>query len=264
MRAIGFLSLLLTLPLFAGITYAAEKEFGPFDEDVARIESFAGTVLVEIGDESAIRAHLEAPEDIIDDFVVSNDDGSVSVTGPRRGSNRSTTVVGNTTVIVSGGGRAEVTIGGVDATVVTTDQEPVILRLTVPKGTELAFDRFAGDATIGDIEAALTVGLLSGTIDAGSVTEAHLAINGSGEVRVREAKGALAMTVNGSGTVNVAGGAVSDLSGRINGSGDLRFDGRAETAEVSINGAGTVEIAHVDAQPRTRLAGAGRISIGNW
>ena len=64
--------------------------------------------------------------------------------------------------------------------------------------------------------------------------------------------------------IEVANGAVGELSGRINGSGSLRFNGRAETAEVAINGAGTVELAHVDAEPRTHLAGAGRISVGNW
>ena len=264
MRAIGFLPLLLTLPMFAGVTYAAEKEVGPFNQSRAVIKSFAGNLVVEIGEGSEISGLLEAPDDRIDDIEISESGGAVSITGPRLTGNRSTTVVGNTTVVVTGGGRAEVTIGGVDATVVSTDDEPVSLRLTVPAGTELTLDRFAGDATIGNTDAALTVQLLSGTVEAGKVTDAHLAINGSGGIRVRETAGALVMTVNGSGTVDVANGAVSDLSGRINGSGSLRFDGRAETAEVSINGAGTVEIAHVEAKPRTRLAGAGRISIGNW
>ncbi len=264
MRVIGFLPLLLSLPWFAGVAHAAEKEIGPFSLTRAAIESFAGNLVVEIGDSAEIRGVLEAPDDRIDDFEISEDGGTLTIIGPRISGNRSTTVVGNTTVVVTGGGRAEVTIGGVNATVVSTDEDPVMLRLTVPAGTDVALTRFAGDASVGDTEAALTVQLLSGTVDAGKVTDAHLAINGSGGIRVDESSGALVMTVNGSGTVDVAGGVVSDLNGRISGSGALRFDGRAETADVSINGAGSVEIAHVEAKPRTRLAGAGRISIGNW
>lgn len=264
MRSIGFLVLLLTLPLTAGALSAAEKDFGPFDQASAVIESFSGIVLVEVGDEPGIRAVLDGPEDAIDEISVSARDGTVTITGPRLSSGSSTTVVGNATVIVSGGGRAEVSIGGTDITVSGSGEEPITLRLTVPDGTPLTFNRFAGKATIGDTGASLTVALLSGTIDAGAVADASLGINGSGDIRVRQAGGALAMTVNGSGSITVADGAVTDLSARINGSGALRFDGRAQTADVSINGAGTVSLAHVDAEPRTHLAGAGRITVGNW
>jgi len=264
MRSLGFLVPLLTLPLIAGPLSAAEKNFGPFDQASTVIESFAGIVLVDIGDEPGIRASLDGPDDAIEEISVSERGGTITITGRQTGGSSSVTSVGNTTVVVTGNGSASVTIGNVTTTADGVDDEPVTLRLTVPNGTPLTFDRFAGKATIGDTGASLTVDLLSGTVEAGAVTEASLTINGSGDIRLRRAAGALAMTVNGSGSIDVADGAVGDLTGRINGSGTLRFDGRAETAEVAINGAGTVELAHVDAEPRTHLAGAGRISVGNW
>lgn len=264
MRSIGFLVFLLTLPLTAGALSAAERNFGPYDQASTVIESFSGIVLVEVGTEPSIRAVLDGPDDAIDDIAVSVRDGAVTIAGPRHSSGSSTTVVGNATVIVSGGGRAEVSIGGTDITVSSDNDEPITLRLTVPDGTPLTFDRFAGKATIGDTGASLTFALLSGTVEAGAVADANLRINGSGDIRVRQADGALAMSVNGSGTIDVAKGTVTDLSGSINGSGTLRFNGRAQTADVSINGAGTVSLAHVDAEPRTHLAGAGRITVGNW
>lgn len=264
MRTFGFLVLLLTVSGTAGPTAAAELEFGPFDQSNAVIDSFSGIVVVDIGDAPGIRARLDGPDDAIEKISVSERDGAVTITGPRTSGSSSVTVVGNTTVVVSGGGTAEVTIGGVDATTLETDAEPVTLTLELPRGTALSLNRFAGDATIGDTGAALTVALLGGTVDAGHVTEASLTINGSGDIRLRAASSALAMTVNGSGTIVVEDGAVRDLSGRINGSGSLRFGGRAETADVAINGAGTIDLAHVDAEPRTQMAGAGRITVGNW
>jgi len=264
MRSLGFLVPLLTLPLFAGPLSAAEKNFGPFDQASTVIESFVGIVQIDIGDEPGIRASLDGPDDAIEEITVSERGGTVAITGRQTGGGSSVTSVGNTTVIVTGNGTASVTIGNVTTTAGGVDDEPVTLRLTVPNGTPLTLDRFAGKATIGDTSASLTVALLSGTVDAGAVADASLAIIGSGDIQVRQADGALAMTVNGSGTIDVADGTVSDLTGHINGSGSLRFDGRAETAEVAINGAGTVALAHVDAEPRTHLAGAGRITVGNW
>ena len=264
MRAFGFLILLLTMPLAGGASSAAEKDFGPFDQAGALIETFAGIVRVETTDAPGIRASLDGPDDAVEKISVVGRDGAVVITGPRASASSSVTVVGNTTVIVSGGGSAEVTIGGVDATTMEPDSEPVTLRLSVPRGSALTFDRFAGDATIDDTGGALTIGLLSGTVEAGMVAEASLTINGSGDIRVRKAAGALAMAINGSGTIAVADGSVTNVSGRINGSGALDFDGRAETAEAAINGAGTIDLAHVDARPRTQLAGAGRITVGNW
>ena len=264
MRTLGFLVLMLTLPLYAGPLSAAEKDFGPFDQDRAVIESFSGVVLVEVGDEPGIRATLDGPEEALEEFSVSERDGAVAIVGPRLGERSSSTVVGNTTVIVSGGGRAEVSIGSSSVTVIGEDEERVTLRLTVPEGTPLSLDRITGKATIGDTGAPLTVALLSGTVEAGAVTDADLAINGSGDIRLRQVDGALSITVNGSGSIDVAGGAASELTGRINGSGALRFDGRAKTAEVSINGAGTVALSHVETRPVTHVAGAGSITVGNW
>lgn len=258
--AIGF-SFLFALGLAAEAA-AATLERGPYSVDKLDIQTFSGSLTIEVGTSSETSLTLEGPEEALEAIDISESDDRLIVQGPARSSSTSVTVVGDTTVVVTGSGHTEVIIGS--ASTDGAPEETVSLRLAAPAGTALAVSRFVGTATIGDLDAPVQFELLGGTVDAGRVGSAQVDVRGSGDIRLAQVRGDLGMTIQGSGSIVVEDGTVQDLVGEIQGSGTLRFGGRANTARLGINGAGTVDVAHVEREPQTRINGAGTIRVGNW
>jgi hypothetical protein len=249
-----------------GTASADEKLLGPFAAAQVTIDSFAGTLEISIGDADEISGRLNGPEESIAPFDIKTTAEGLLIRAPAHRSRSSVTVVGDTTVVASAGGSAEVTIGGIDSDdlAAARDEEPITLALTVPVGTALTIENFAGDATIAATRGPLMVILQGGVLQAVAARDPHLTIAGSGDIRLGEATGILTMAINGSGSIIVDGGATDAVSATINGAGSLRFDGHSKSAGISVNGAGTVDLAHVEARPVTRMAGAGSITVGNW
>jgi hypothetical protein len=249
-----------------GTASADEKLLGPFAAGQVTIDNFAGTLDIAIGEAEEISGRLNGSEESVASFDIETTAEGLLIRAPAHRPRSSVTVVGDTTVVASGGGSAEVTIGGLDSDdlAAARDEEPIILRLTVPAGTALTIENFAGDGTIGATDGPLMVILQGGVLQAAAARDPHLTIAGSGDIRLGEATGVLTMAINGSGSIIVDGGMTDAVSATINGAGSLRFGGRAARAGISVNGAGTVDIAHVEARPITRMAGAGSITVGNW
>ena len=71
----------------------------------------------------------------------------------------------------------------------------------------------------------------------------HVAINGSGDIRLSDVtKDTLALVINGSGDIT-AQGQVDELTADINGSGDLHAATlEAKAVQVKVNGSGDAEV----------------------
>ncbi len=238
-------------------------ENGPFKVEAVVIGPFSGQLTIAVQTHGDVTVRAEGSAEQLEKMTVTESGGQLAIRGPKTTvTSSSTTIVSNNTVIVGDGGRAQITIDGVD---VTKDAEdPVVLEVIVPAGTRVDMREFVGDAVIGDILAPLHVELLSGEVRAGQIADGDLIVQGAGNVHVASIDGQLGMVVNGSGSIAVESGRANGLNGEVNGSGSLHFGGHAETASVSVNGVGTVNVAHVDRRPHTAINGIGSVEFGNW
>ncbi len=115
---------------------------------------------------------------------------------------------------------------------------------------QVGFDsaRFAVNGC-GDIAASMPCGSVdaningSGVIGINKADEAHLKINGSGDIKVGEIS--------------------ASLTAKINGAGDITASGVVDTADLSVNGAGDIHLQNMTARmAKVRVSGASDITLG--
>lgn len=170
--------------------------------------------------------------------------------------------ISSSTVIVSGGGRASVTING--QPVDTTQEPPLEAKLTIGSDIPITLSNFVGTAQIGALSAPLDLELLNGTAELTAVNDTNVHIRGSGTVNVHQASGAMDIAVRGAGTVKVNDAQLSKLSAAVQGAGDISIQGQAHQAKLTLKGAGSIYVQAVDQEPQLSVAGVGTIKVGNW
>lgn len=163
----------------------------------------------------------------------------------------------------------------------TDDQ--ITVDVTVPPGTALILEDHAGNATIGDLDAAVTLeDLQTGRIVVGRVTAADVGITGGAAVEIGAVGGPLNVTVSGSGDIKtgpVSGNVMTRISGsgdvvigsvngkvdtKISGSGNVELGGgRADPLIVGISGSGNVKVMATVGAQEIRNSGSGKVTIGN-
>jgi len=121
----------------------------------------------------------------------------------------------------------------------------------------------AGAARIGSAESARLRGAGSGDMVVGAIRNGiTIDIAGSGDVRAAAANGPIDIKVAGSGDVAIARGSVTAMTVSVAGSGGVDFGGQAQSLKANIAGSGDVRARAVTGPVRKRVAGSGRVVVG--
>lgn len=157
----------------------------------------------------------------------------------------------------------------------------VTVQVTVPAGTKLEIDDFAGEGNVGDLRGAFSVdGMNSGKLTVGRVTTASVGIDGSGDVKLGDVDRDVSLEINGSGSIvtgRTAGKTELEINGsgeitlahangpisaEINGSGDIRIQsGVADPLAVEINGSGSLLLDGVARNQSIEQSGSGNVKV---
>jgi hypothetical protein len=140
-----------------------------------------------------------------------------------------------------------------------------------------------GDWTVANVKGRLEINDAgSGDVRGGSAGELAVRVAGSGDIQLREIRGAANIDVAGSGDVSAAsidgplhtnvmgsgdvkidGGRASDMVVRIAGSGDVRFGGVAASLDAQLAGSGDVDVGRVDGPIHKASFGSGAVNVGH-
>jgi len=135
----------------------------------------------------------------------------------------------------------------------------LVVRIVVPKGTDLNVEDLIGDATIGDTMGPLRFEATATKARIGTVTSAKISMDGSGRVDIAEVKGPLDLDIAGSGKVTV--GPAREVNADIAGAGDAALGPIARGIDLDIAGSGDVTAASVNGPVHIDIAGSGSVKI---
>ena len=213
---------------------------------VVEIENFIGTVRVIEG--ATLDARIERAGDARAD--IRNSEGALIIDGGE-----------SMRRIQCFGGWREQRVGRSRRDARSFDELPV-LTITTPDAVSFEMGESVVRAEMGDT-ATLDAELSHcSTLNAGDVGgDAHLAIRGSGNVRIGEVGGALDAALSGSGALSARDiGETVELA--VSGSGDVELGDIGGDMEVGISGSGHVRAGHV-ASLDASVSGSGNVEIGN-
>ena len=223
---------------------------------------------IETGSEPGIRLNLTGSKRQIESIrTEATADGLLIIKGTSPATSSTFNITnGSSTVIVSHGGTASVTIGGNgQSTVIMTDSEPPLqITIRLNPTTPISISGFSGSATLAALQAPLELELISGKAELAAVSDANLSIAGSGHIALERATGKLILNLRGSGDIVVDQADLSALEVTILGAGNVRVGGQAKQAALALNGAGNIYVETVKQKPQRRVLGVGEIRIGNW
>lgn len=135
------------------------------------------------------------------------------------------------------------------------------LRLTVPRGTDVAVEDFIGNAAIGDTMGNLNFSANATKSKIGKVKDAKIELEGSGQVDMGQVFGALNIEIDGSGKVNA--GDVKSVHAELNGSGDAAIGSINGPLHLEIAGSGSLTATKVNGPVKIEIAGAGSVKIAD-
>lgn len=135
------------------------------------------------------------------------------------------------------------------------------LRLTVPRGSDVAVEDFIGNAAIGDTMGNLTFSANATKSKIGKVKDAKIELEGSGQVDMAQVFGALNIEIDGSGRVNA--GDVKSVHAELNGSGDAAIGSINGPLHLEIAGSGSLTATKVNGPVKIEIAGAGSVKIAD-
>jgi len=144
-----------------------------------------------------------------------------------------------------------------DWTSVSSDD--LTVTVTVGPGTPVKVENFIGDATVGDIRAEIEFNATGGETRIGEVTDAEVAIAGSGDISLARATGKVEASIAGSGTIRT--GDTGDASVEIAGGGDVILGTVNGGLEVDVAGSGEVTVKSVNGKVDIDVAGSGDVRI---
>ncbi|MFV3074641.1 hypothetical protein [Niveispirillum fermenti] len=142
------------------------------------------------------------------------------------------------------------------------DSDPAVtLEVSVPRGTPLLVNNFAGDLTVdGDLQAPARLELAEGEMAIGGLESASVRITRSGTVSLGTVQGLAAVRVTGQGDVNIgkAGTAALDLTGPAS----VRLGVVDNGLSVNVPGPGTIKVGSVSGAVAAAIPGPGTLDIG--
>ncbi len=135
------------------------------------------------------------------------------------------------------------------------------IKLSVPRGTDVAVDGLVGDAVIGDTMGRLDFEAAASKAHIGNVSDAKVELGGTGTVDIASVAHTLDLDVGGSGKIHVgsAGRVKADLAG----SADAQFGAIAGGLDLDIAGSGDVTASHVNGPVSVDIAGSGSVRIAD-
>lgn len=240
-------------------------EHGPFAVDRVVLSGLAGRLEVRVVEGTETRLTVSGPADAAAALAVENEAGTLRVEAPESG--HSVTVVDRVTVVTGPGASSSVVIGGGTSSTSTStsgDRSAAALDIVLDLAAGMPLDLlgFTGDAEIGDLEAAVVLQAIGGSVRAGAVGPADLAAIGGGTIETAAVSGDLGASVTGAGRIAVLAGEIDALTVEVTGAGTVEIDAPAATARVEMVGDGTVRLREVGAEPEVSRVGAGRFSVG--
>ena len=210
------------------------REFASFDADALRVSDLVGSLHVEVTNDPEMTVTVQGPSDALKRVDITTRNGTLVIDQDR--------------------GLGWIRIFGFR-------DRKMEISVRVPRGTPVAIDDLVGELYIGDIMAPIDFrGHLSeGHI--GDVTEAALAVSGSGNLWLGDVAGELALTVSGSAHATFESAGTAALA--VTGSGEL-FGGdvRAGLA-LNIRGSGEANIDSLSGPARIEISGSGSAHIGS-
>ena len=256
------------------VTKAPER----FQTTSLDVRQVTADVTVEVHDGSDMEVSIVGPSDLVDDISTNARGGTLIIEGrPRRSSQGvsistrggRTVVTGSVIggVVMGGGSLMQSSFGrfGSDTTIITSSGSqtaPVQVRVKVPRGSSVSISDIEGNANIGDTNGPLTLHLMGGgDVNAGSITNLSVTVQGSSDTRVARVNGAVSVQIQGSGDVDIDDGNMSSLNVSVQGSGDVTIGGSADTASLTVMGSGDIKVARVRQRPMERVMGSGGIRV---
>lgn len=135
----------------------------------------------------------------------------------------------------------------------------LVVKLSVPRGSEVNVEELVGDATIGDTNGPLRFEAAATNAKIGKVSAAKISMDGTGRVDIAEVTGPLDLDIAGSGKVTV--GKTQRVHADIAGAGDAALGAIANGLDLDIAGSGDVSAASVHGPVSVDIAGSGSVKI---
>jgi len=209
----------------------------------------------------AICANVQGNTLVIDGDGSGSSRGGMTVIQTGRGR----TVVSGGNIVIGGGSVMSNVFGRGDVTTVVTGtgggENSVQVTVKVPQGTPVNANCVLGNVVIGDTDGPLTVSVHGDNVYAGRVTSAHLTVQGSGDVRIKEVNGTVMAQVQGSGDIEIERGSMPSLTATVQGSGYINVGGSATAASLTVMGSGDIHVAHTRHRPMESVMGSGNIRV---
>jgi hypothetical protein len=139
--------------------------------------------------------------------------------------------------------------------------DQLVVKVTVPKGTEVRIDDLVGKTTIGDTYGPLHLEASATQARVGRVASANVSLAGTGRIDIVEVKGPLDLDIAGSGKVNV--GPTQSVKADIAGAGDTALGPIAGGLKVDIAGSGDISSSRVNGPVNVDIAGSGSVNIAD-
>jgi len=246
---------------------------GAEDEKVLN-KAFIGTT-VEVIDVSAnvsiqpytgneIRITAKGTESALEDLTISEDHGTVLISGKGNGGN----VISMNGSVVIGGQRRGVSINshsGRGGVVISGPTTLIQIDIQVPERTAIKICGVQGKVNIGNVNGSLRAKVSGvGEMIAGSMTKVSAEVSGAGTITILSVKGDVSLNIQGSGNIHINGGQINNLGVKISGTGDINVNATAEEADFDVSGVGNIYVSQVVKRPYKRVSGFGSIRVGNW
>jgi len=139
--------------------------------------------------------------------------------------------------------------------------DQLIVKIGVPKGTEIRVEDLVGNANIGDTMGPIHFEAAATQAKIGKVSTAKVSLAGAGRIDVASVAGPLDLDIAGSGRVNV--GPTQRVHADIAGAGDTNLGPIAEGLDVDIAGSGDISAPRVNGPVKVDIAGSGSVSIAD-
>jgi hypothetical protein len=139
--------------------------------------------------------------------------------------------------------------------------DQLVVKVSVPKGTDVRIEDLVGKATVGDTYGPLRLEASATQAKIGRVSSANVSLAGTGHVDIVEVKGPLDLDIAGSGKVNV--GPTQSVKADIAGAGDTALGPIAGGLKVDIAGSGDISSSRVNGPVRVSIAGSGSVNVAD-
>lgn len=233
---------LLILPAAAGgdwVTWPRKS----FNANALKVNDFVGTLVVTVNNGGAMTLDVAGTRERIKDLNVHSEMGRLVIEGENAG----TVWDWRNWFNFSDTGRSK--------------PDQLIVKVGVPKGTDIHVDDLVGNATIGDTMGPIHFEAAATQAKIGRVSKADISLAGAGRVDVASVAGPLDLDIAGSGKVNV--GATQSVKADIAGAGDTTLGPIAGGLSVDIAGSGDVSTPRVNGPVKVDIAGSGSVSIAD-